>query len=152
MRVAPVVILLAKRPVVVLFDEGNDLRGCFLRSTIAFKGAYSGERCLSIGAEDAYSFAPWPEGPRAFGHTLPGWDFAIVEEPKPGEYRYLPFAWKALAENTRSLALRLDREPANTNTFPPLDLALLRDWETKMQLLAERSSALPITLVSGVPS
>jgi hypothetical protein len=37
-------------------------------------------------------------------------------------------------------------------TFPPLDLALMRDWDQKMQLLAERSAALPITAVSGVPS
>ena len=37
-------------------------------------------------------------------------------------------------------------------TFPPLDLALLRDWDRKMQLLAERSAGLPITVVGGVPS
>jgi hypothetical protein len=37
-------------------------------------------------------------------------------------------------------------------TFPPLDLALMRDWDRKMQLLAERGGALPITAVSGVPS
>jgi len=37
-------------------------------------------------------------------------------------------------------------------TFPPLDLALMRDWDRKMQLLAERSAVLPITAVSGVPS
>jgi hypothetical protein len=37
-------------------------------------------------------------------------------------------------------------------TFPPLDLALLGDWDRKLQLLAERSAGLPITLVSGVPS
>jgi hypothetical protein len=37
-------------------------------------------------------------------------------------------------------------------TFPPLDLALMRDWDEKMRLLAERSAALPITAVSGVPS
>jgi hypothetical protein len=37
-------------------------------------------------------------------------------------------------------------------TFPPLDLALLRDWERKMQLLAERAAGLPITVVGGVPS
>lgn len=36
--------------------------------------------------------------------------------------------------------------------YPPLELALLRDWELKMTLLAEQSARLPITLVSGVPS
>jgi hypothetical protein len=37
-------------------------------------------------------------------------------------------------------------------TFPPLELALLRDWEQKMNLLAERSIHEPITAVGGVPS
>lgn len=37
-------------------------------------------------------------------------------------------------------------------TFPPLELALQRDWEHKMQQLAEQSARLPITVVSGVPS
>lgn len=37
-------------------------------------------------------------------------------------------------------------------TFPPLEVALLRDWEQKMTLLAERSAREPITAVGGVPS
>ena len=37
-------------------------------------------------------------------------------------------------------------------TFPPLDLALLTDWENKLDRLAEQSAHLPVTLVSGVPS
>jgi hypothetical protein len=37
-------------------------------------------------------------------------------------------------------------------TFPPLELALLRDWEAKLQALAERSAKLPVTVVGGVPS
>jgi hypothetical protein len=37
-------------------------------------------------------------------------------------------------------------------TFPPLEIALLKDWETKMRLLAEHSSSLPITAIGGVPS
>jgi hypothetical protein len=37
-------------------------------------------------------------------------------------------------------------------TFPPLDIALLRDWDRKMQVLAEESAKLPITLIGGVPS
>jgi hypothetical protein len=36
--------------------------------------------------------------------------------------------------------------------FPPLDIALIPDWDRKLALLAEKSSQLPITLVSGVPS
>jgi acyl-CoA synthetase (AMP-forming)/AMP-acid ligase II len=37
-------------------------------------------------------------------------------------------------------------------TFPPVELALVSDWETKMDLLAQQSVRLPITMVSGVPS
>jgi hypothetical protein len=37
-------------------------------------------------------------------------------------------------------------------TFPPLELALEPNWDRKLQLLAERSLAEPITLVGGVPS
>jgi hypothetical protein len=37
-------------------------------------------------------------------------------------------------------------------TFPPLEVALIRDWERKMQVLAEQSAKLPITLIGGVPS
>ena len=36
--------------------------------------------------------------------------------------------------------------------FPPLDLALLTDWETKLELLARKSIELPITTLTGVPS
>ena len=37
-------------------------------------------------------------------------------------------------------------------TFPPLELALVPDWDVKISRLAEQSRRLPITLVSGVPS
>jgi hypothetical protein len=37
-------------------------------------------------------------------------------------------------------------------TFPPADLALLSDWDRKLDLLAERAARLPITMLSGVPS
>jgi len=37
-------------------------------------------------------------------------------------------------------------------TYPPSDLALLGDWDEKLERLAEESARLPVTLVSGVPS
>jgi hypothetical protein len=37
-------------------------------------------------------------------------------------------------------------------TFPPSDLALLSDWDRKLDQLAERAARLPITMLSGVPS
>jgi outer membrane protein assembly factor BamB len=98
----------AKRPVAMLFDEGSDLNGYLLRGTISTKGAYSGQRCLTVGREDAVACAPWPEGIKTFGETLPNWDFEIAEEPKPGQYRYLQFAWRALEPGTRGISLRLD--------------------------------------------
>src|SRR5438270_14016548 len=30
-----------------------------------------------------------------FERAIPGWKYRIVEKPKPGEYRYVRFAWKA---------------------------------------------------------
>jgi hypothetical protein len=37
-------------------------------------------------------------------------------------------------------------------TFPPPDVALLGDWDRKVQILAEQSANLPVTILSGVPS
>jgi hypothetical protein len=37
-------------------------------------------------------------------------------------------------------------------TYPPPDLALLGDWQEKLDRLARQSARLPVTLVSGVPS
>jgi hypothetical protein len=37
-------------------------------------------------------------------------------------------------------------------TFPPLELALEKDWEKKMRRLAEEGARQPITMLSGVPS
>ncbi len=37
-------------------------------------------------------------------------------------------------------------------TFPPLDLGLIPDWDTKLGKLAEASLREPITAISGVPS
>jgi outer membrane protein assembly factor BamB len=108
--------VVARRPVAVLFDEGNDLSGYLHRATVALRGAYSGTRCLTVGAEDAYSVAPWAEGSKVFGETLPNWDFEIAEEPKPGQYRYLQFAWRSLAPGTKGITLRLDGDgPTSTH-------------------------------------
>lgn len=41
---------------------------------------------------------------------------------------------------------------ARPRSFPPLDLALLADWEKKVQLLAERSINLDIRSIGGTPS
>jgi hypothetical protein len=37
-------------------------------------------------------------------------------------------------------------------SFPPVEMALLKDWEQKMTALARASAELPITMLSGLPS
>src|SRR5262249_57948528 len=53
--------VVAKRPVAVLFDEGDDLRGYLHWAKIEHKGAYKGNRRLTITGRDAVPFAPWPD-------------------------------------------------------------------------------------------
>lgn len=43
-------------------------------------------------------------------------------------------------------------EPMEPYFFPSPDVALLGNWEEKVQILAEQSARLPITAISGVPS
>jgi hypothetical protein len=47
-----------------------------------FRDRYAGVSALRVTPLQRYS------------HILPGWDFPIVEKPKPGEFRYVRFAWK----------------------------------------------------------
>jgi outer membrane protein assembly factor BamB len=87
--------VVARRPVAVLFDEGDDLKETLAPGhnglSIRLGGAYHGDRCLSLRA-DATVYPPFLP---PFGHALPGWDFEVVESPAPGQYRHLQFAWKA---------------------------------------------------------
>jgi hypothetical protein len=100
--------VIAKRPVAVLFDEGDDLKEAGLVGhsglSFAFGGAYSGGRYLRLEADRhvAPPFLP------PFGHELRNWDFEIAEMPGPGQYRYLQFAWRALSPATKGMTLRLD--------------------------------------------
>jgi hypothetical protein len=98
----------ARRPVAVLFDEGDDLKDVivapYLGLNFQFGGAYTGGRYLRLEA-DRYVAPPFIP---PFGHTVPAWDFEIVEKPEAGQYRYAQFAWRALAESTRGLMLQLD--------------------------------------------
>ncbi len=43
-------------------------------------------------------------------------------------------------------------DPLRPYFYPPPDVALLGNWEQKVQILAEQSANLPITVISGVPS
>ncbi|MFL5242448.1 MAG: GH3 auxin-responsive promoter family protein [Gemmataceae bacterium] len=72
----------------------------------------------------------------------------------PDAFKFWPFnrPRQVLAGDLSGIATREVSAILRPYTFPPLDLALLSDWEKKMQLLAERSAQLPITLLGGVPS
>src|SRR5262249_53411267 len=63
-----------------------------------------------------------------------------------------PLATAPLAGDLSGIATREVSSVLRPYTFPPLDLALERDWDCKLHQMAEQSAALPITLVSGVPS
>jgi outer membrane protein assembly factor BamB len=97
----------ARRGVAVLFDEQESDLQCLRwgENALRFKydGAYSGTKCLQLAADK--SAVPTWQPP--FGHRVPNWDFEVVEKPEPGQYRYLEFAWRALAPETKGLTLRL---------------------------------------------
>jgi len=100
----------AKRPLTVLFDEGDDFRDMFG----GFSGPweyrldkpYSGGRYLFLNT-DAHIF---PHYIPPMLHAMPTWDFEIAENPQPGQYRWLQFAWKALSPETKTIAMMLGED------------------------------------------
>ena len=82
-------------------------RGCRWR----LQDAYSGGRCLTLAVPaggEATAAPPWLQ---QFGHTIRNWDFEIVENPQPGQYRYLQFAWKAAVARDQGDHAAAGREP-----------------------------------------
>jgi hypothetical protein len=63
-----------------------------------------------------------------------------------------PPASAILAGDLSGIATRELSPLLRPYTFPPLEIALIKDWERKMLVLAEESAKLPITLIGGVPS
>jgi outer membrane protein assembly factor BamB len=100
----------AKRPLAILFDEQEDIRHDLYADqglAISLEGAYSGGRCLTLtppAGGQAAAGQPWRQ---QFGETVRNWDFEIVEDPRPGQYRWLQFAWKALSPQTKGMTLKL---------------------------------------------
>jgi hypothetical protein len=95
----------SKRPVAVLFDEQDELKTCMQgwgqKINFKFDGAFSGGRCLSLPSNAKVG----PEWQPPIGHFVPNWDFEIVENPQPGQYRWLQFAWKAASPGTKGITL-----------------------------------------------
>ncbi|HYV36049.1 MAG TPA: GH3 auxin-responsive promoter family protein [Gemmataceae bacterium] len=59
---------------------------------------------------------------------------------------------KVLAGDLSGIVAREVPSLLRPYSFPPLDVALMKDWERKLGCLVEQSCTLPITVVSGVPS
>jgi outer membrane protein assembly factor BamB len=97
----------ARRPLAVLFDEREADLECLRYPgrpfRFAYTGAYSGGKCLELTAAGRTD----PLWTPPFGHAVPNWDFTIAENPGPGQYRYLQFAWKATSEQTTGIGLLL---------------------------------------------
>src|SRR5918993_636505 len=90
----PALVAAAEPPAVVeLFED--DVKGMLDRLT---HGGIGGSEPNDARAEtdDVFSgTAALRVAPsQRFCPDIKGWDFAIAERPKPGEYRYLRFAWK----------------------------------------------------------
>jgi hypothetical protein len=51
--------------------------------------------------------------PQRYSGRIPGWEFPIRENPRPGEFRYLRFAWKQRAGHGAMLEL------ADDGRWPP---------------------------------
>src|SRR6476661_4504675 len=94
----PALAAAADPPAVVeLFED--DTAGLIPKLTM---GGIGGGENTRIEAETADVFAGKTAlrvaASQRFNPDVPGWDFPIAETPKPGEYRYLRFAWKKLGD------------------------------------------------------
>jgi putative membrane-bound dehydrogenase-like protein len=85
---------------VVLFDEEpafvEQLNQGDGRASLEEAGAFAGRYSLLV--------AP----PQRYAARIPGWRYRIVEQPKPGEYRYLRLAWRARGAQGVMLELAAD--------------------------------------------
>ncbi len=103
--------VVVKRPLAVLFDEQDDIRHDLYSDNglaIALEGAYSGGRCLTLTPRSGGQVTAGQPWQQQFGETVRNWDFEIVENPRPGQYRWVQFAWKALSPATKGMSLRLN--------------------------------------------
>jgi hypothetical protein len=80
-------------------------------------------------------------------HLLRGYSFLLG-----GSTALRPLPNGSLAGDLSGIAAHRLPPSLRPFSYPPADLALLDDWETKVGILAERSVNLPITLISGVPA
>ena len=102
---------------VVLFDEQRDFVDKFTQgggtATIWNEDRFQGEVCLKITPSQ-----------RAAAR-IPGWNYRIVENPQPGEYRYLRLAWKAPGAQGALIEL------AASGSWPPAESPTRRYYSGK---------------------
>ncbi len=96
----------------VLFDEASDL--CLHLN--------EGDGTLRLDPQEAYAghFCLWVSPLQRYNARIPGWDFRIRENPKPGEFRYLRFAWKSGGAKGIMLELAAD------GAWPPAEQPVRR--------------------------
>jgi|GEM_PF-722519 len=101
--------VIARKPLAELFDDSEEFKEIYPypdRWKFQLEGASSGGRFLQVNANQVIAPRFYP----IFGHTVPNWDFRIVENPREGEYRYLQWDWKALSPETKGATLELHGE------------------------------------------
>lgn len=151
------------KPVAVLFDEGDSLfnetylnnenKGLELRASNTGE-AFSGGFFLYMNNSGSFQ----ARSPRV-KTTMPTWGFPIKENPVPGEYRYLRFAWRAFSEKTTGIALNFSEQGKNgvtvyTGKIHNLDLkqaikaadAPPQKWEVVTIDLWELASRAPFSI------
>jgi hypothetical protein len=106
---------------------------------------FSGNCCLKVNGYQSYR------------SNIPGWAYPIVEKPRPGEYRYLRFAWKRSTGNGIMVQLAVSggtdwgRYFAGQNTvgfYPALSLKPEppREWEVVTRDLYTDFGGVPFNL------
>lgn len=107
----------AAPPLVTLFDDDPAFASLLAegegRAAVVSGDRFSGTAALGITP------------PQRFSLRIPGWQYRIVENPGPGEYRYLRFAWKSRGGHGIMIEL------AGEGKWPPADRPLWRYYSGK---------------------
>jgi hypothetical protein len=78
---------IAKQPLITLFEDQASLVEALSEGSgtvrLRTENAYSGKACLAVTP------------PQRFSPRIADWGYRITENPGPGEFRYLRFAWKS---------------------------------------------------------
>lgn len=102
---------------VALFDENRDfvnqLNQGDGRATIETADRFSGDVALRVTPPQRWSL------------RIPGWEYRIAENPEPGEFRYLRFAWKSCGGKGVMIEL------AGGGKWPPAEKPVWRYYSGK---------------------